>query len=332
MKKTMNSKPKIKKTVNPHDMFFKGFYSKPDFALELFQLIFSKEELKACDWQNLKAEKDSLKEKRADLVFSVPLKTNPKTKVKIFILLEHKSYYDPDFFSQCLYYQTMLHEISLEASGTASPIITVLVSQGKTRWKGPKTFQEASYKGFLDKIPAEFKKNMLNYGIKLLDVQDPKLKEALKDKKFKSRGPLNLMGEIWHLRHTRDEFKRVLALFSNLPYDSSRHRKIRSVYDYLECVLKEGKKLKKLLKEAEQELIREGTFKEGGDMDIVEYTRQKEMMKGWRKGRKEGLQKGLQKGRQKIILKMLKKKADVKFISEVTGTPVKEIKKLKNGS
>ena len=91
--------PRFKKPVNHHDMFFKSFYSDPIFALELFQLIFNKEELKACDWKNLRVEKDSLEDKRADLVFSVPLKAQPKTTIKIFILLEHKSYYDPELFS-----------------------------------------------------------------------------------------------------------------------------------------------------------------------------------------------------------------------------------------
>ena len=127
IKKSTDSKSQpIKKSVNHHDMFFKSFYSDPAFALELFYLIFNKEELKACDWKNLKVEKDSLEDKRADLVFSVPLKSQPKTTIKIFILLEHKSYYDPELFSQLLYYQTLLHEHSLRAKDMASPVIPVV--------------------------------------------------------------------------------------------------------------------------------------------------------------------------------------------------------------
>ena len=48
--------------------------------------------------------------------------------------------------------------------------------------------------------------------------------------------------------------------------------------------------------------------------------------------REEGMQKGLQKGRQEVVLNLLKKDADISFISEVTGLPEKEIKKLKNGT
>ena len=317
----LNLKSPIKKPINHHDMFFKSVYCDPDLALELFQLIFSKEELEACDWKNLKAEKDSLKEKRADLVFSVPLKIDPKTKVKIFILLEHKSYYNPAIFSQMLYYQTILHENSLK-SGTVSLIMPVLCYHGKAQWKWAKTFQEAVYKGFLEKIPAEFRENMIDYKIRLLDLQDPKLKGVFEDKNIKSRGFLNLLKEIWGLRRTCEGLKRVLALFSNLP--DNKKQLMVSVSDYLQSVFRAGREFKTMWQTAEQELVREGILKEGGYMNTLEYMSIREQKKGWLKGRKEE--------RQEVILKMLKEKLDIALVSKVTGVSVKEIKKLKNGS
>ena len=67
---------------------------------------------------------------------------------------------------------------------------------------------------------------------------------------------------------------------------------------------------------------------------------QKGIEKGMQKGIEKGMQKGMQKGRQEgmqakgeeIVLNMLKKQADMAFISEVTGLSVDEIKKLKNGA
>ena len=317
----MNLKNKIKKTFNHHDMLFKSAYSNPDFALELFQLIFSTEEFETCDWKHLKAEKDSLKEKRADLVFSVPLKVDPKTKVKIFILLEHKSYYDPSVFSQMLSYHTRLHEGSLK-SGSISLIMPVLFYNGKTRWKWAKTFQEAVYKDLLEKIPAQFKENMINYKIRLLDIQDPKLKEVFEDKNVKSRGFLNLMNKVWSLRPTVEGIKGILARFSNLPDD--KKQLMVSVSDYLQSVFGADKEFKKLCQTAEQELVREGVLKEGGYMNTLEYISIREQKKGWQKGRKAE--------RQEVILKMLKEKLDIALVSKVTGVSVKEIKKLKNGS
>ncbi len=336
-------KSQVKKPVNHHDMFFKSFYSDPAFALELFQFIFNKKAFNACDWKNLKEEKDSLEEKRADLVFSVPLKARPKIKVKIFILLEHKSYYDPELFSQLLYYQTLLHEHSLKTKGAASPIIPVVFYHGKTPWKWARTFQGSIYKAFLSKIPVELREYMIDYKVKLLDAQDPKLKGVFKNKSFKSRGALYLLRRIWDIKLTRAELKEVLVLFSGLPA-GKQNKLIVSVSDYLQSVLKAGKEFKNLWQAVERELVEKGIFKKGGYMDTLQYMREREQMKGLRKGRqegrKEGLQKGLQKGlqeghkegRQEMVRNMLREKLDVSLVSKVAGIPVKEVRKIKNGS
>ena len=57
--------------------------------------------------------------------------------------------------------------------------------------------------------------------------------------------------------------------------------------------------------------------------------RQEGLAQGMEKGMEKGLAQGMEKGRQEVILNMLKKKADITFISEVTGLSVEEIKKLK---
>ena len=50
------------------------------------------------------------------------------------------------------------------------------------------------------------------------------------------------------------------------------------------------------------------------------------------KGRWEGRQEGRQERDKEVVLNMLKEKADISFISKVTGLAEKEIKKMKNGS
>ena len=60
----------------------------------------------------------------------------------------------------------------------------------------------------------------------------------------------------------------------------------------------------------------------------LEYATQK----GIQQGREEGKAEGMQKGMQAVALVMLKKQADIAFISEVTGLSQEEIKKLKNRS
>ena len=79
-----------------------------------------------------------------------------------------------------------------------------------------------------------------------------------------------------------------------------------------------------LWRKVERSAVQKGIFQKGGYMDIKEHFKEE--------GRLEGIRKGRQEGRQEVILNMLKKKADIAFISQVTGLPEKEIKKLKNSS
>ena len=134
------------------------------------------------------------------------------------------------------------------------------------------------------------------------------------------------MSKIWGLKLTLEGLKGVQALFAHLPED--KQKLMLSVSDYLQSVLGAGREFKKLWETAEQELVREGVLKEGGYMNTLEYMSIREQKKGWRKGLKEGRQEE----RQEVILKMLKEKLDIALVSKITGMPVKEIKKLKNGS
>ena len=63
-----------------------------------------------------------------------------------------------------------------------------------------------------------------------------------------------------------------------------------------------------------------------------EEGREEGMQAGREEGKAEGMQAGIEKEKQAVALNMLKKEADIAFISEVTGLSVDEVKKLKNSS
>jgi len=87
--KKNKSQVKGKKPKLTYDSFFKLFYFDTELAKELLKLIFSKKEAQGYDLNKLEVEKDTFEAKRADLIFSLPFKGYPKSRVKIFILLEH---------------------------------------------------------------------------------------------------------------------------------------------------------------------------------------------------------------------------------------------------
>ncbi|MDE0119118.1 MAG: Rpn family recombination-promoting nuclease/putative transposase [Bdellovibrionales bacterium] len=327
--KTHINKQKLqnKKPTFSHDRFFKAFYSDPELSRELLQLIFSKKELKAYDLKKIKIEKDTFEEKRADLVFSLPFKNYPKSRVKIFILLEHKSHYDKNAFSQLLDYQVLGRKQSIQQVGYPQPIITVLFFHGKEPLKWKKSLQEEDFGPLFSRIPAESRKNMINYEPKIINTQDPKIRKAYKGRKFKGYSIINLLSEIWSLKKkpTVSKISEAYAEFEEILKDlKGKERRIVElrVLEYLKdntsLDAKTWEKVEKLLVEA-------GVLKQGGLMqDVLEIVKEK--------GRWEGRQEGRQEERQQVVLNMLKKKLDISVIAEVTGLSEKEIKKLKNGS
>ena len=67
-------------------------------------------------------------------------------------------------------------------------------------------------------------------------------------------------------------------------------------------------------------------IKEEGRREGVQQGRQE----GVQQGRREGMQQGRQENMQAVVCNMLREKADMDFISKVTGFSEEEIIKLKN--
>ena len=333
----MNQKLKTNQKTKPafsHDSFFKHFYSDPKLTKELFGLVFSKQTLKTCNWNKMKIEKDTFKGKRADLIFSVPLTSHPKVRLNIFILLEHKAHYDKELHSQCLGYQVLMREHHLVQFGCAMPTSCVLFYHGKQPLKWNKTLQEEDFGKNLSKIPVEFRKNMLNYGIKILDANSPQVRKAYK--KLKSRGVIDLLSKIWSIKKPGPaKVKDIFLSFEALLKQTKGQQKKDTILKILEYLIDNTGLDLKTWKKAERLIIEEGILPKGGVMDIREHIKEKGryegMQKGIQKGRQEGRQEGMQARGKEIVLNMLKKSADLSFISEVTGLSEKEIKKLKNG-
>ena len=181
---------------------------------------------------------------------------------------------------------------------------------------------------------------MLNYGLRIINTKDPNIQKALKGGRFKGYSVIKLLSEIWSLKkkptplkisEAYAEFEEILKDLKGKERKTVELRILEYLKDNIRLDLKTWKK-------AEQLLMEKGILKQGGLMqDVREIIREKGHWEGERKGlrkgrqegRQEGLQKGRQKGRQEVVLNMLKERADISFISKVTGFSEKEIKKLK---
>ncbi len=325
----MMKRPKL-----THDNFFKLFYSDVKLAKELLKLILSKKEIKAYDLNKIKIEKDTFEAKRADLIFSLPFKHYPKSRIKIFILLEHKSHYDKNLFGQLLDYQVLGRKQSIQETGYPQPIMAVLFYHGEEPLKWKKSLQEEDFGPLFSKIPAESRKDMLNYGLRVINTKDPKIRKAYKSKKFKGYGIINLLSEIWSLKKTPtvskindvySEFEEILKGLKGKDRRIVELRILEYLRDNTELDAKTWEKAEKLL--IETRVLTQGGFMQ----DVLEIAKEKGRWEGQREGLKKGRQEGRQEERQQVVLNMLKRKLDISVISEVTGLSEKEIKKLKNG-
>ena len=324
-----NKKKHQKKPTCSHDSFFKLIFSDPKLAKELLELIFTKEEKKAFNLEEIKLEKDTHKKKLADLVLSFPLKKHPKQRIEFLIILEHKSYNDKSFHEQMLSYLILIRELIISQTGQAKPIIPVLFYHGRQTLKLKESLQEEDFKGFFSKIPLETRKNMLNYELKIIDTKDSRIRKIVKSKKSKIWGVIKLLDEVWTLKEPSSEKVRTIVrdYFGEILKGKTK-RKVNELVVGILGYLRDttGLKLREW-KRAEQSLIEEGLLKKGGTMNTLEVIKEKGRWEGLRKGRKEGRQEV----HQEVILNMLKEKADISFISKVTGLSEKEIKKIKNG-
>ena len=118
----------MNKTNNIHDIFFKKIYLEDKYTLDLFKLIFTKEEFSLFNWQTLKSQRNEFvssenHSKFSDCVFSVALK-NAHESIQIILLIEHKSRIDPNSLVQLLEYQACLY------SQKKTPIIPIIIYHG----------------------------------------------------------------------------------------------------------------------------------------------------------------------------------------------------------
>ena len=333
--KNYSSYPKA--SVSHHDRFFKRAFSEPSLAKDLVKLILTPEELKACNLKSLKVEEKLSKAKKMDLILSFRLKHFPRKQIHILILVEHKAQYSKRVYQQILAYQALLYAEAKKPT----ILIPALFYHGKSPWKHKSSFQEAFLGEFFLKIPHSFKKSMLDYRARLIDTKDSKnkrLREFFKNRKSKASWVLQAMDKVWFLSHNLDLLRELLFGIFEL---FNKRGELLAFTNYFKSAGVRDEDLG----EIEQEAVKKGLLTKGGLMggfidvekDILEQGLQKGiqqgMQQGLQKGRMEGqqqgLQQGMEKGRQEVIVNMLRKNTDLAFISEVTGLPVKEIKKLK---
>ncbi len=302
-----------------HDHLFKEVYSQPKYCVDILSLVFSTEEMSLFDWTTLKTEATTFvdkqfREKRMDLLVSALFKGSRKP-ARVLFLMEHKSQEDPELLRQFLMYQAGIYQ------STRDPVLPIFINQSPNKtWKGSLDFH-----GFLDNFEGElkkrFKENVLNFRPRVLNIQALDIDKA---KGLTTCPILYILKHIWNLNAKK--IKGLFTIGRGLSQNEREALIVRAV-DYVRQY--DPNFNWKIVREIEQTTVKK---EERVMAPLLQYSLDEAREEGLKKGRLEGIEKGMEKGMQAVALNMLKAKADLSFISKMTGLSEAEIEKLKNNS
>ena len=137
-------KPEIS-IKHPHDSFFKKLFDNEENIRDFLQAYLPKELSKEIDFSSIKIsdrEKENRKYKKQYLDLCVDCLIS-KTQTKIYIIFEHKSYYDKLTLIQTLNYCMTIWENEIENNQKyLTPIIPFIFYHGKTKSKLKYNFKD----------------------------------------------------------------------------------------------------------------------------------------------------------------------------------------------
>ena len=294
-----------------HDPFVRGFLSNPPEAIALIDDSFPIELKNLMDLEKLELVKDSFigndqNESRTDLLYKVPLKTG--SSAYIYLLFEHKSYYDPKIYTQLLKYLSKIYSWQMQKKEELKVVIPFVFYHGEKGWDLGESFLDSFNK---ESIPEEFLKFIPNYSIQLLELNS-------KGKAFESKN-LALKLYMRMIQIIRDDpelflihLKEIYQALREETDDAKRIYILKNLLEYLFRSRKDAEKFSE--KEITQEI-------EGDYMNFME----KAIFEGEVKGKQEGIfEKAIETAR-----KMKEEGFTLEQILRISGLTKEEL--MKNG-
>jgi predicted transposase/invertase (TIGR01784 family) len=131
----------------------KELLSDKEVAIDFLKEYLPKEIIENIEINSISQEKTSyistnLKESFSDIVWRFETKTEP---LKVCLLLEHKSYKDPNVVFQILEYLALGYQQQLKNQKKVELIVPILYYHGESKW------HLKDFESYFDKYPTEFK-------------------------------------------------------------------------------------------------------------------------------------------------------------------------------
>jgi predicted transposase/invertase (TIGR01784 family) len=264
----------------PHDAFVRSILSDERNAIDFFKTSLPSEISSILSLENLELTKETFiskkfKESRTDLLFKVPLQ-NSDSSIYIYLLFEHKSYYDPKIFFQLLEYLSKIYTFQQKNHDELRVVLPFVFYHGEKSWDLGNSFLD----NFPNKsnLSPHLHKFIPNFSIQLFQLKS-KSEEFLTDN-------LALKVYLRIIQIIRDEPKELLSklreIFTTLSAETNPEKRIdifQTLLDYLFTARKDSEDL------LEKEIF---AIMEDDFMNILERKKLEGKIEGEIKGKLEG--------------------------------------------
>ncbi len=297
------------KIIKAHDKFFKEIFSNKEEAIGLLQNTLPKEIVKNIDFQTLKLDNtnyvtEELKEYFADLVFDVIYKS--KTKIKLSILIEHKSSLVKNPYIQLLKYILNIWSYNSEKSKERlTPVLPIIVYAGKNKWvKRDLTEYFTGLDEHLLSFQPLFDYNLVN----VPKYSDKEMQELFED--FTVRAALLTMKKMFEDIESFTTFAEIFVGLDDIEISERQERFLKTTMIYI--VSNTDRDIKEIIEEITK------VSKKGGELAMTTATRLRE----------QGMQQGMQKSiinlysTGKFTMEEVAKflKVSLKLVKEILGS------------
>lgn len=158
-----------KNLINSHDKFFKELFSRKEEVVEFVSKTLPTELTEKLNFESLELDNTEYVDKKlktsfSDIVYNCVY--GKKTKVKISLLFEHKSYQEKYPHLQLLSYMLNLWQAQIKQKHEFTPIIPIIFYHGKTKWN-KKPFDD-----YFENIDETLQKFIPKFDYQLIDTYD----------------------------------------------------------------------------------------------------------------------------------------------------------------
>ena len=320
----------MEKGKSPHDILFKFIMEKPAVLTAFLKAELPKFLLPDIKWDTLHIEPTNLStplvdEKRADILFSLQLKSDEK--IFFYTLFEHQSTDVYHMSWRFFEYTYLWYSAYIKANHNGKfpqklpMLFPILLYNGLEKWESPTSFQD------LITIPDGCQSFVPHFRYLLKDLSQTS--DSMLQKQYETSFLLLKFAEYFKYSRHPNFYQRLQQDSSFVLLFNEDRESIFAIYSYILQTQKDKKPFRILLNnklKTERNMI-----------DVIEFIREegKEqgVKEGIQKGRKEGMQKGMQKGKQEEQLRLAKNllslNVPLETIAKATGLTIDQINALK---